>query len=249
MTVTFVTATAEPARAATAYRYWAYYVAHRSSWQYATRGPATEYPVDGEVQGWRFAVQIDSGNGLEPRATPTFATLCASTPPKAGDIRVGVVLDFGLAADAPAHDHPPATVVPGCVSVPSGSTGHRCCWRLPACASAPGRTPGWCVALTAIRRQSAPSPSPCRPTRPGRRHLRREQHRPNARHRSLPPTPSSLPSQLHPPLEPRSRRQPPQRNVHLRRSCRACRRPPRRCPWPGRLWGRCGRSSTTGSRC
>jgi hypothetical protein len=123
MTVTFVTATAEPARAATAYRYWAYYVAHRSSWQYATRGPATEYPVDGEVQGWRFAVQIDSGNGREPRATPTFATLCASTPPKAGDIRVGVVLDFGLAADAPAHDHPPATVVPGCVSVPSGSTG------------------------------------------------------------------------------------------------------------------------------
>jgi hypothetical protein len=111
------------ASAAVAYRYWAYYVADGSSWQYSPRGPATEYPVEGDVQGWRFAVQGDAANGLLPRAAPDFATLCAATPAKAGDLRVGVVVDFGLASDAPAHQKPPAGVVRGCVSVHDGATG------------------------------------------------------------------------------------------------------------------------------
>jgi hypothetical protein len=121
--MTAILVTASPARAATAYRYWSYYIAHGSTWQYSARGPATEYPVDGEVQGWRFAVQADAGNGLQPRIAPSFATLCASTPARSGEIRIGVVLDFGTAADAPAHDHPPATVVPGCVYIADGGTG------------------------------------------------------------------------------------------------------------------------------
>jgi len=113
------------ASAATAYRYWAYYVTspHGTSWRYAQRGPAIEYPVDGEVQGWRFAVQVDAASGLLPRAAPDFATLCGSTPAKAGELRVGVVIDFGLATDAPAHEKPPAGVVPGCIDVPDGKTG------------------------------------------------------------------------------------------------------------------------------
>jgi hypothetical protein len=117
------------ASAATAYRYWAYYVApastvaHGSSWQYSQRGPASEYPVDGEVQGWRFAVQIDAANGLLPGATPDFAQLCKSTAARAGELRVGVVIDFGLASDAPAHEKPPAGVVRGCVYVHAGATG------------------------------------------------------------------------------------------------------------------------------
>jgi len=113
------------ASAASAYRYWAYYVAspHSTSWQYSQRGPASEYPVDGEVQGWRFAIQTDAANGLLPRATPDFAQLCKSTPPKAGELRVGVVIDFGVATDAPAHEKPPAGVVPGCVYVHDDQTG------------------------------------------------------------------------------------------------------------------------------
>lgn len=113
------------ASAASAYRYWAYYVAspHSTSWQYSQRGPASEYPVDGEVQGWRFAIQTDTANGLPPRATPDFAQLCKSTPPKAGELRVGVVIDFGVATDAPAHEKPPAGVVPGCVYVHDDQTG------------------------------------------------------------------------------------------------------------------------------
>jgi hypothetical protein len=115
------------ASAATAYRYWAYYVAPAtstsSSWQYSQRGPAYEYPVDGEVQGWRFAVQVDAASGLLPRAAPDFAKLCASSPAKAGELRVGVVIDFGLTTDEPAHEQPPAGVVRGCVYVHDGKTG------------------------------------------------------------------------------------------------------------------------------
>jgi hypothetical protein len=111
------------ASAATAYRYWAFYVGHGSTWQYAQRGPASEYPADGDVEGWRFAIQTDAAGGLMPRDVPTFATLCATTPAKAGDIRVGLVIDFGAASDAPAHESPPAGVVPGCVYVHAGDTG------------------------------------------------------------------------------------------------------------------------------
>jgi len=107
---------------ATAYRYWAFYLGHGSSWQYASRGPATEYPVDGDVEGWRFAIQADAASGLLPGLPPDFAALCASSPPKAGELRVGVVIDFGPATDAPAKERPPAGVVPGCVYVHDGAT-------------------------------------------------------------------------------------------------------------------------------
>jgi hypothetical protein len=118
-----IVATPAPASAATAYRYWAFYLAHGSTWQYAQRGPASEYPSDGDVEGWRFALQTDAAGGLAPRDVPDFAALCASTPPKAGHVRVGIVIDFGVASDAPAHESPPAGVVPGCVYVDDGASG------------------------------------------------------------------------------------------------------------------------------
>lgn len=112
-----------PARADTAYRYWAFYVAQGGSWQFSQRGPASEYPADGEVQGWRFAIQAEAAHGLPPRAAADFATLCAATPAAANEIRVGIVLDFGTTADEPAHERPPASVVPGCVRVHAGDSG------------------------------------------------------------------------------------------------------------------------------
>ena len=115
---------ARPAQAATADRYWAYFVASDTSWQYSQRGPATQYPVDGQVQGWRFAVQADGArNVATPRRTPDFASLCATTGPVSGRLRVGVVLDFGTRSDAPADEIPPAGPVTGCVTVPDGATG------------------------------------------------------------------------------------------------------------------------------
>jgi hypothetical protein len=116
-------ATPAPASASTAYRYWAFYLAHGSAWQYSQRGPASEYPTDGDVEGWRFAIQADATGGLTPRQVPDFATLCASTPAKAGEIRVGIVIDFGVPGDAPAHESPPAGVLPGCEYVHDGDSG------------------------------------------------------------------------------------------------------------------------------
>ena len=116
-------AVAPPAHAATAYRYWAYYVAAGDAWNYSQRGPAFEHPVDGEVQGWRFAVQSPGSQDLLPRYRPDFATLCATTPALAGQLRAGVVIDFGVAADAPPGQQPPSGVFTGCVRVPDGSTG------------------------------------------------------------------------------------------------------------------------------
>ncbi|MDQ1463081.1 MAG: hypothetical protein QOC73_22 [Actinomycetota bacterium] len=123
VTLVAVMALAGRAHAATAYRYWAYYVAHANSWQFSQRGPAAEYPVDGEVQGWRFAIQAEAGRGLAPRALPDFAKLCGATPVTSGQLRVGIVIDFGVSADAPAGERPPGTAVSGCVHVADGGSG------------------------------------------------------------------------------------------------------------------------------
>jgi hypothetical protein len=109
--------------AATAYRYWSYYVANASGWQYSQRGPAFEHPVDGEVQGWRFAIQADAGSGLVPRQRPDFSAICGSTADPSGAVRVALVIDFGTTSDAPHGEEPPATVVTGCVTVRAGGSG------------------------------------------------------------------------------------------------------------------------------
>jgi hypothetical protein len=170
------------ASAAAAYRYWAYYVAapatvaHASSWQYSQRGPASEHPVDGEVQGWRFAVQTDAANGLLPGATPDFSVLCASTPAKPGDIRVGIVVDFGVARDAPAHEKPPAGVVRGCVNVNDEATGADVLAAAAAVRIGTGSDAGLvcgidgyprtecavAVAITPVPPTATPSPTPAR---------------------------------------------------------------------------------------
>lgn len=111
-----VIGSAAPAHAATAYRYWAYFFGNGSSWQYGNVGPASEHPHDGDVQGWRFAVQADQAT-LTPRVAPNFASVCGSTPAQAGHIRVGLVIDFGTASDAPPGEHPPTQTFAGCVTV------------------------------------------------------------------------------------------------------------------------------------
>ncbi|MYR28441.1 MULTISPECIES: SCO2322 family protein [unclassified Streptomyces] len=97
-----------PASAASAYRYWSFWERRdASAWQYATRGPALARPGDGEVAGFRFAVSEDAGDATRPRATADFAAICAGTKAEAGRKRVGLVIDFGTAADAPSGERPP----------------------------------------------------------------------------------------------------------------------------------------------
>lgn len=99
---------ASPAQAA-GYRYWSFWQRERGQdgWTYATQGPATARPGDGDTVGFRFAVSEDSGDASRPRSSATFGTVCADTPAKGGTKRVAVVLDFGTAADAPDHRTPP----------------------------------------------------------------------------------------------------------------------------------------------
>ncbi|ELS52856.1 SCO2322 family protein [Streptomyces viridochromogenes] len=102
-----LTGAAQTAQAA-GYRYWAFWDRDGGKWTYATQGPATARPSDGDVQGFRFAVSEDSGNAAQPRGAATFQVICARTPAQDGKKRVALVIDFGTTADAPAGETPPA---------------------------------------------------------------------------------------------------------------------------------------------
>lgn len=118
--VAAVLVTASPASAA-AYRYWGYYQLQGSSWVFATKGPDQVTPVDGAVEGWRFAVAGETDTRM-PRATATFDQLCGATPAEAGSKRVGVVIDYGRAADTEDGTQPPAPVG-RCAVVATAATG------------------------------------------------------------------------------------------------------------------------------
>ncbi|MEU6098084.1 SCO2322 family protein [Streptomyces sp. NPDC047079] len=111
---------AGPARAV-GYRYWSFWERHGGTWTYATEGPSTSRPSDGDVQGFRFAVSEDSGDATKPRGTADFATVCAGTPARGGEKRVALVVDFGTAADAPSGETPPAPRT-ACARVPGDAT-------------------------------------------------------------------------------------------------------------------------------
>ncbi|MFF4268472.1 SCO2322 family protein [Streptomyces sp. NPDC001536] len=100
---------AAPSAHAAGYRYWSFWDRTGGAWTYATQGPATAVPADGDVQGFRFAVSEDSGDATKPRGTASFGTICAQTPAAEGKKRVALVVDFGTAQDAPSGERPPAT--------------------------------------------------------------------------------------------------------------------------------------------
>ncbi|PSJ24111.1 hypothetical protein B7P34_35155 [Streptosporangium nondiastaticum] len=95
-----------PAHAA-GYRYWSFWQGSGGQWAYATQGPGTARPGDGDVIGFRFAVSADSADAAKPRAAAGFGPVCDGTPAADGAKRVAVVLDFGTPADAPDGETPP----------------------------------------------------------------------------------------------------------------------------------------------
>lgn len=111
-----------PAAHAQGYRYWSFWTRDGGSWTYATQGPATYRPTDGDVLGFRFSVSRDSADdAAKPRGEAGFQGICGETAAKAGTERVALVLDFGTAADAPEGEQPPKprTV---CARVPDDAT-------------------------------------------------------------------------------------------------------------------------------
>jgi hypothetical protein len=114
---------AGPAQAAE-YRYWSFWDGKDGkdgSWAYAAAGPSSTRPDDGAVEGFRFTVSADSAAAGKPRTAPDFDAICHGTPAEDGTKRVGVVIDFGTAADAPDGEKPPKADAT-CAQVPEDAT-------------------------------------------------------------------------------------------------------------------------------
>ncbi|RKN45851.1 SCO2322 family protein [Streptomyces hoynatensis] len=98
---------AAPAGAAeTAYRYWSFWTWDEAagSWEYASLGPGSLRPGDGDLLGFRFGISAESAGTEPPRGSASFGEICGASD---GGERVAFVLDFGTAADAPAGETPP----------------------------------------------------------------------------------------------------------------------------------------------
>jgi hypothetical protein len=108
---------------ATSYRYWTYWSGDSGSWAFSSIGAARR-PPNGGVEGWRFEVSPAATSSQPPRTEPSFASICGSTDPAAGDKRVALVIDYGTASDAPPGEHPPAAVVATCVEIDAAATGY-----------------------------------------------------------------------------------------------------------------------------
>lgn len=91
---------------AAAYRYWSYWLGAEGGWAFSNVGPAFRSPADGTLEGWRFSVSGVEGNRA-PSFVADFDAVCGDTAPEEGRKRVAVVVDPGLAADAPEGEQPP----------------------------------------------------------------------------------------------------------------------------------------------
>lgn len=92
---------------ADAFRYWGFHQSKDGAWAFSQKGPAQVTPKDGDVDGWRYAIAGESTDSRVPRTEVTFDELCADTPKQPDTKQVGVVLDFGLADEAPDGASPP----------------------------------------------------------------------------------------------------------------------------------------------
>ncbi|MFD8641838.1 SCO2322 family protein [Streptomyces zaomyceticus] len=121
--LTLTAVAAAPAQAA-GYRYWSYWESDGGKpWAYATQGPATARPAEGDAIGFRFAISSGTDDTSLPSAAPDFAKICGDVEKKDGTKRVAVVVDFGGPADAPPGDTPPAKPVQvGCAQVREDAT-------------------------------------------------------------------------------------------------------------------------------
>ena len=99
---------AGPAQAESGYRYWGYFHSEAGSnaWKFADKGPDDTTPADGSVEGWRFAITVGT-SGREPRAAADFDAICGDAAADEGEKRVAVVIDYGVAAEAPDGETPP----------------------------------------------------------------------------------------------------------------------------------------------
>lgn len=114
----------QPAQGATkGYRYWGYFQAapNATSWNMATTGPTTNVK-DGSVEGWVHTFSNDEIDAYQPRLAPNFEKLCKKVKPVANKKRIGIIVDFGIAAIRPRGESLPKRVST-CVQVDTNATG------------------------------------------------------------------------------------------------------------------------------
>jgi len=111
------------ASGSTGYRYWGYFQAspNATAWTMAMTGPTTNV-ADGSVEGWIHTFSSEGIDAMAPRLTPNFAKLCAKVRPIADKKRVGVIVDFGVAAIRPKSESIPKRVAT-CVQIEKSATG------------------------------------------------------------------------------------------------------------------------------
>lgn len=84
-------------------------------------GPSVELK-DGDVEGWTFTASSNDIPATSPMMDPNFTELCGEVSEVAGKVRVGLVVDFGVAEIAPLGETP-REFFKDCVVVPAGSVG------------------------------------------------------------------------------------------------------------------------------
>lgn len=119
--VALVVVAASPA-SATSYRYWTYWHgASSGAWSFSPVGAGYRPPA-GSVEGWRFAVSGTAAS-TAPRMAASFAVICAGRTASSGDKLVALVVDYGVATDAPSGERVPFSAPRTfCADVPSAAT-------------------------------------------------------------------------------------------------------------------------------
>lgn len=115
------------AQAVDGYKYWNYYHVTAGKYSFATTGPSGHTPKDGSVEAYRYGLSSTAA-GVPPRTPPTRYTadeICEASPAaKAGQKRVGVLIDYGTTAEA-AKGETPAKPRAACAVVPAKATGQQ----------------------------------------------------------------------------------------------------------------------------
>ena len=123
LTLLFQISSMPYSHASTGYRYWGYFQAApgETEWTTAMTGPTTNVR-DGSVEGWMHTFSNDEVSAASPRMTPDFAKLCKGTRAVANKKRIGVIVDFGMAAIRPRGESIPKRIK-ACAQVDLNATG------------------------------------------------------------------------------------------------------------------------------
>ena len=118
--------TSGPASAADGYKYWNYFHVDNGKYVFSQTGAGDYTPKDGALEAYRYGLS-SSASGLPPRtAATTYTTdqICKGAKVGSGEKKVGVLIDFGTAADADKGDTPPDPRA-ACAVVPDDATGQQ----------------------------------------------------------------------------------------------------------------------------